>query len=344
MHQLPGRRSQAAPSAPPFLPLAFRFAASFGLLVLQVALPGASEPSLPGTGIYLVGLCLFFLEALWEAARSQRYLGAPFAAPSLTWVRANLVLAVAMVAFVIAFQGIEQERFATLYIFPVLASAFYLSIPEIVGIGLLSAVAHITLLLAFAAGLLAPFGLSGREAEADPGFQAFILAFATLQIFGATLVVVLIRRSIESLRRTLTESEAAVDDLSALYQRVVDSLLSGLITTDLEGRITSANPSAEVILMRKLAAGTMLGEVLPADSGPRRHPASGTALRMFDSHPRGRGTHRRRQRRPDPRGRRRPDRLPAAVPGPHGDQGARRAHAPPGAPGRGGGTVLRPGP
>jgi len=263
--QLPGRRSPAATAAPPFLPLAFRFGASFWLLVLQIALPGATDQGLPGTGIYLAGLSLFFMESVWEAVRSQRLLDAPFATPRLGWVRANLALSVALVAFVIAFQGIEQERFATIYIFPVLASAFYLSIPEIVGIGLLSAAAHITLLLAFTAGLLSPFGLSGREAEADPGQQAFILAFATLQIFGATLVVVLIRRSMESLRRTLTESEAVVDDLSALYQRVVDSLLSGLITTDLEGRITSANPSAEVILMRKLSSGTPLGDVLPAD-------------------------------------------------------------------------------
>jgi two-component system sensor histidine kinase PilS (NtrC family) len=265
LHQLPSRRSPETSAAPPFLPLAFRFGASFGLLVLQLALPGSSDLSVPGTGIYLAGLALFFLESVWEAVRSQRLKDAPFATPGLAWVRANLALSVALVAFVIAFQGIEQERFATIYIFPVLASAFYLSIPEIVGIGLLSAVAHITLVLAFAAGLLAPFGLSGREADADPGRQAFILAFATLQIFGATLVVVLIRRSLESLRRTLTESEAVVDDLSALYQRVVDSLLSGLITTDLDGRITSANPSAEVILMRKLPAGTLLGDVLSAD-------------------------------------------------------------------------------
>lgn len=253
------------PAAPPFLPLAFRFGASFGLLVLQAALPGAWEQSLPGSGVYLGGLALFFLESLWEASRSQRLLGAPFATPALGWVRANLMLSVALVAFAIAFQGIEQERFATLYIFPVLASAFYLSIPEIVGIGLLSAAAHIGLLLGFTAGLLGPFGFSGREPEADSGMRAFVLAFATLQIFGATLVVVLIRRSLESLRQTLTESEAAVVDLSALYQRVVDSLLSGLITTDLEGRITSANPSAEVILMRRLPAGTPLAEVLPAD-------------------------------------------------------------------------------
>jgi two-component system sensor histidine kinase PilS (NtrC family) len=126
---------------------------------------------------------------------------------------------------------------------------------------------HICTLLGFTSGVLPAFGLSGREAEVDPVQLAYVLAFSSLQILGATLVVVLIRRSMQSLRRTLTESEAAVGDLSALYRRVVDSLFSGLITTDLEGRITSANPAAEVILKRTLPPGIPLSEVLPADLG-----------------------------------------------------------------------------
>ncbi len=267
MVQAPLGNSLDTQATPPFLPLAFRFAASYGLVVLHLSLPPLTETGLRGDGVYLLLLGVFFLEALWEGVRNQRLLGSPFATPELGWVRLNLVLDLALVAFVIAFQGVDQERFATLYIFPVLASAFYLSIPEIVGIGILSSAVHIGTLLGFTSGLLPAFGLSGREAEFDPTQRAFVLAFASLQIFGATLVVVLIRRSMESLRRTLTESEAAVGDLSALYRRVVDSLFSGLITTDLEGRIVSANPAAEVILNRTLQPGTPLGEVLPADLG-----------------------------------------------------------------------------
>ena len=265
MVQTPLNSSLDARTAPPFLPLAFRFAASYGLMVLHLSLP--PESGMRGDSAYLLVLAAFFLESLWEGVRNQRLLGSPFATPDLGWVRLNLVLDLALVAFMIAFQGVDQERFATLYIFPVLASAFYLSIPEIVGIGLLSSAVHIGTLLGFTSGVLPAFGLSGREAESDPTRLAFVLAFASLQIFGATLVVVLIRRSMESLRRTLTESEAAVGDLSALYRRVVDSLFSGLITTDLEGRIVSANPAAEVILNRSLRPGMPLGEVLPTDLG-----------------------------------------------------------------------------
>lgn len=267
MIQDPAKLPADSQASPPFLPLAFRFATSYGLLILHLALPPSAEAGATGVPIYLAGLCLFFLESAWEAARSQRWHGSPFATPEMSWIRLNLVLDLVLVAFVIAFQGVDQERFATLYIFPVLASAFYLSIPEIVGIGVLSSAVHIAMLLGFTSGLLPAFGFSGREAEVDPTRTTFVLAFAVLQVFGSTLVVVLIRRSMESLRRTLTMSEATVGDLSALYGRVVESLFSGLITTDLEGRITSANPAAEVILSRTLPPGTMLQDVLPADLG-----------------------------------------------------------------------------
>lgn len=267
MLQAPIRSTSDRTGAPPFLPLAFRFAASFGLIILHLSLPLVPETAQLGAEVYLLGLAIFFLEALWEGVRNQRLLGSPFATPELSWVRFNLVLDLALVAFVIAFQGVDQERFAALYIFPVLASAFYLSIPEIVGIGTLSTIVHIITLLGFTSGALPAFGLSGPGSGGDPALHAFALAFASLKIFGATLVVVLIRRSMEGLRRTLTESEAVVGDLSALYRRVVDSLFSGLITTDLEGRITSANPAAEIILKRSLQPGLPISSVLPADLG-----------------------------------------------------------------------------
>ena len=256
MHsELPVPRA-AAVSGAPFLPLAFRFATAFGLAVLHLALP--LDPARPpvGEALYLVGLACFFAESAWEVSRSIRLQKQPFATPSLGWIRFNLLLDILLVAFIISFQGVDQERFATVYIFPVLASAFYLQIPEIVGVGVISALAHIATVLLFTSGALPPFGHSGPDLDPEAAQRTFILGFASLQIFSATLVVVLIRKHLETLRRTLSQSEATVDALSNLYRRVFESMFSGLITTDLEGRITSANPAAELILQRELVPGT----------------------------------------------------------------------------------------
>jgi two-component system sensor histidine kinase PilS (NtrC family) len=265
MHPEPQIPRPLGASGAPFLPLAFRFAASFGLAVLHLALPGDPVRPPVGEAIYLACLGAFFVESAWEASRSLARAGKPFATPSRNWIRLNLLFDILLVALIISFQGVDQERFATIYIFPVLASAFYLGIPEIVGVGALSAAAHVATVLLFSSGLLPPFGRSGPDLDLEATQRTFILGFASLQIFATTLVVVLIRKHLETLRQTLSQSEAAVDVLSNLYRRVFESMFSGLITTDLNGRITSANPAAEAILQRALAPGTPLEELNMVD-------------------------------------------------------------------------------
>lgn len=260
----------------PFLPLSFRFFAAFGLLAVHAALPQELRASGAGEQLYLAALGGMFLEAAWESGRGLLATGQLFPTPSRPWIWWNLFLDLLLVSLVIAFQGVWQERFATLYTFPVLASAFYLGTTEIVWVGVASSLTHVLVVLGFSAGLLPPFGLSGEAFASDPGGLSFLLGIASLQVFATTLVVVLIRRNLESLRTDLSVSEAAVDQLSALHQRVVQSMNSGLITLDLEGRVTSANPAAEAILGRSIPLGASihgllsLGNPIPLPRG-REH-------------------------------------------------------------------------
>jgi len=265
-----GRISSPEGSAP-FLPLSFRFFAAFGLLVVHVALPQEGGAAGPGERLYLVLLGLMFVEAAWEAGRGLLRQGQLFPTPDISWIRWNLGLDLALVTLVIAFQGVVQERFATLYIFPVLASAFYLGTVEIVLVGIFSSLTHVLLVLGFTTGVLPPFGMSGEMANLDDGRLPFLLGIASLQVFTATLLVVLIRRNLDRLRTDLRVSEAAVDELSALHERVVESMNSGLITLDLDGLTTSANPAAEAILGRPVPLGVRIQDLLPlGDPLPRR--------------------------------------------------------------------------
>ncbi|HJW73474.1 MAG TPA: ATP-binding protein [Geothrix sp.] len=246
----------------PFLPLSFRLFASFGLLVLHLALPTEGVPG-PGEGLYMLALAVLLVESAWECGRGLRGMGLLFPTPRLAWIRWNLALDLVLVTLVIAFQGVSQERFSTFYIFPVLASAFYLGTIEIVWVGILSSLTHLSLVLAFATGFLPRFGGSVQFHDADLTRFPQLLGVASLQVFTTTLVVVLIRRNLERLHSDLSDSEAAVGEISALHQRVVDSLASGLITLDPTGRATSANPAAEEILGRPIPPGATLREILP---------------------------------------------------------------------------------
>ena len=144
LHRTWGRLGASDTSAS-FLPLSFRLFASFGLLVLHAALPADVRAAGPGERLYVAALVLMFAEAAWESGRGLMALDQLFPTPRNGWIRWNLGLDLALVSLVIAFQGVMQERFATLYIFPVLASAFYLGTVEIVWVGVLSSLTHVVL-------------------------------------------------------------------------------------------------------------------------------------------------------------------------------------------------------
>jgi len=256
-------RTDPESSAPPFLPLSFRLFASFGLLVLHLALPLEGRAGGPGEEVYVLTLLLLLAESAWEAGRGLKEQDRVFPTPALPWIRWNLALDLALVSLVVAYQGVTQERFSTLYLFPVLASAFYVGTVEIVWVGVLSSLTHILVVLGFVLGILPSFGESGLNADLEAGRLTFVLGLASVQIFAATLVVVLIRRNLESLTTDLTASEAVVDELSALHFRVVESMSSGLITLDLEDRVTSANPAGEAILGGPVSPGVRVQDILP---------------------------------------------------------------------------------
>lgn len=253
--------TRASRQGPPFLPLAFRLGASLGLAALHLALP--PEGPMPGEWLYLGFLAAVFIEGVFEAFRNLDRLGDPFAVPPKNWIRWNLLLDIAVVLLVVAFQGVNQERLFTFYVLPVLASAFYLGTVDILGVALFTAAAHIVMVLSFDAGWLPSFGHTVQDLGRDPADTALILALATLQIFAAALVVVLLRRNIERLDASLVASEAAVDELEALHRRVVDSLFSGLVTLDARGRITSANPAAAQILHGPVTIGEPMAALFP---------------------------------------------------------------------------------
>ncbi|MDJ0848463.1 MAG: ATP-binding protein [Myxococcota bacterium] len=85
---------------------------------------------------------------------------------------------------------------------------------------------------------------------------------------GIALVAALSSFLAAELQRTgeaLRQSTSDLRDLAHLHRRTVESLMSGLLTTDSEGRVTSFNPEAERITGRKAAwvLGRDLEEVLP---------------------------------------------------------------------------------
>ncbi|MCL1907828.1 MAG: ATP-binding protein [Holophagaceae bacterium] len=241
-----------------FLPLALRFVASFALLILHFALDMEPHNGSVGEWIYVFCLGTLFIESVFEASRSTLRLGSPFSVPSRPWIYLNLFLLCFLVTLLVSFHGVAKAGLAALYIFPVLASAFYVGINTIIGVGAVSISMYALCVVLFSSKIAPLFGHLEIQSDLLPSEQFWLIAFTTLQIMVATLVVVSIRSRLENLGSNLSKSEAVVDELSTLYRNVVESMTSGLVTTNLKGILTSANPSAEQILQTRILPGLPL--------------------------------------------------------------------------------------
>ncbi len=106
--------------------------------------------------------------------------------------------------------------------------------------------------------------------EAFGGFAPGASLSALWVVHTAALLLVALlssalARDLRATGEALEESATDLDRLRRLHERTVDSLTSGLLTTDRDGRVTSFNPEAERITGRAEAEvlGLEMDEVLP---------------------------------------------------------------------------------
>jgi len=137
--------------------------------------------------------------------------------------------------------------FSTLYTLPIIAASTLRSRRGGVVAGLFCAVSYGGLVLAQYVGVEASPIVSGVTALPPPRVAVFSVG---LNICGFLAVAALSGYLAESLRRADAQLEQASNqlaDLQAFSQHVIDSLASGVATTDADGRILTFNRAAEAI-------------------------------------------------------------------------------------------------
>jgi two-component system sensor histidine kinase PilS (NtrC family) len=137
--------------------------------------------------------------------------------------------------------------FSTLYTLPIIAASTIRSRRGGAMVGMLSAAMYIGLVLAQYRGI-SPVPVVAGVAVLPPLRVALFSVF--LNVFGFLAVAVLSGYLAEGLRRAdaqLQQASSQLADLQAFSQHVIDSLASGLATTDVNGRIMTFNRAAEAI-------------------------------------------------------------------------------------------------
>lgn len=169
-------------------------------------------------------------------------------------------LDVAIVTSLVHFTGGAESVFVSLYVPPVVYGALVGERRGAFAAAGLAASAFGALLLAQQTGFVRSYG------PAVPN-----VALATLWgVQGGALVVVaflasLLVRELRIADQALDRSRRDLHRLQRLHARTVESLLSGLLTVDRDGRITSMNPEAERITgeLGGRALGRAIEAVLP---------------------------------------------------------------------------------
>jgi two-component system, NtrC family, sensor histidine kinase PilS len=176
-----------------------------------------------------------------------------------------------IVTAIVYITGGVSSYFSSLYTLPIIAASTIQSRRGGIMVGVLSSLLYGGLVLAqyYGVGFLA--GMT--DYELLPALRVAVFTVG-LNIFGFFAVAFLSGHLAESGRRAgeqLVETSNQLADLQAFSQYVIDSLSSGLATTDIDGRVLTFNRAAEAItrITAADAVGQSIADVLqlPRDVG-----------------------------------------------------------------------------
>jgi two-component system sensor histidine kinase PilS (NtrC family) len=170
----------------------------------------------------------------------------------------NIATDIALVSALVFFSGGGESVFTFLYVAVIAYAALLLERSRAIGCALAASAAYGAVLLA---------GMLGHGDGANE--HVSLLAARWILHSGALfLVAALATRLVAELEHAgaaLSQRTSDLVQLQTLHQRTVESLMSGLLTTDPEGRITSFNLEAERItgLSRSEVRGGDMNAALP---------------------------------------------------------------------------------
>ncbi|HXD74640.1 MAG TPA: ATP-binding protein [Vicinamibacterales bacterium] len=227
-----------------------------GATFAQITAPG-SFPVDPF--FFLIGLT-YALTAIWAA--TLRY------ADRFRWL-VDLQLAgdAIVVSAFIYFTGGITSYFSSLYVLVIVAAATVQFRRGGMLVAGLSAILYGGIVLAqylTAEGLLHDPWLVTEVVLPQRSVAGYTYLLNTFGFFAVALLSGSLAESVRSTGARLVQASSQIADLQALNQHVIDSLPSGLATTDNMGRVLTFNRAAELITGRPAAAviGRPIGEVL----------------------------------------------------------------------------------
>ena len=167
-------------------------------------------------------------------------------------IRTQFFLDALLITWLVWRTGDLTSPFIMLYILAIAISSVFLSALETLWLAAFCVFLFTLLSIAVASGLIRSFGITPEASKVVQIIAFNIVAFLVVGLLAARLAD---RRASGE---TLKETTKTLANLRVLHERIVESIRSGLITTDLEGIIYTFNATAAEITGR--TADEMRGE------------------------------------------------------------------------------------
>jgi two-component system sensor histidine kinase PilS (NtrC family) len=235
--------------------LAGRLVVAFGILVGALALTAErarAGTDVPERALYATVVLAFVTTILAAIVNSRVRRRRAFAG-------LQLISDVAIVSALVHFSGGADSFFGFLYVPITVYAALLFGRRGAYAASALGAVGYGTVLL------IAHWESMARGAQAADPVQLAVWGLNAGALMLVALLASALSRERDRAGRALAETSRDLASLQRLHQRTVESLTSGLITTDPGGQITSWNPEAERITGAPVAdvLGRALDEVIP---------------------------------------------------------------------------------
>ncbi len=229
---------------------------SFGIAVALDGL-GRELPAGARQGLYVTVAAAFATTVVSALALARARLLRHF-------VVVQLATDVAIVTSLVHYSGGRESIFTFLYVVVTLYGAVLFQRRGAMIGASLSAAAYGTLLFATRAGLIEGWGDNGGDLL-PPAALVAIWAVHVGALYLVGVLASLLSSELQRTGRALDQSTHDLRQLRDLHQRTVESLMSGLMTLDAGGSITSFNPEAERItgLSSQMVFGRPVDRIIP---------------------------------------------------------------------------------
>src|SRR5258706_2055882 len=210
-----------------------------------------------------------------------------FSKALLLQARVQFVIDIILVTWLVWTTDVIHSPYIAIYIVVIAASGLFLGPRDAVVISVACAIA-------FTAGAIAILNGSGRIQSAEVLDATRVQSFQTVGLFDIAFLVVglLSARLAAGQSRSEVRLKAATQSLAtlrALHERIVESIRSGVVTTDLQRRIYTFNAAAEEITgyhqetVRGTEASVFFGDMKDCIERSLRALETGTTSPRFET-------------------------------------------------------------